>query len=139
MTERIPPGMDVETWADRQVREAVARGEFKDLPGFGKPLPGLDRPHDELWWIKEKLRRERLSLLPASLVLRKEAEDAHAAALGARSEGEVRRVLEAINEKIAAALRRPPEGPPLRLGLFDVEEVVREWRRRREGQEERGA
>ncbi|EME99111.1 DUF1992 domain-containing protein [Streptomyces mobaraensis NBRC 13819 = DSM 40847] len=131
MTERKPPGVDFETWADRQIREAAARGEFSDLPGFGKPLPGLDRPYDDMWWVKEKMRRENLSFLPPSLVLRKEAEDAHAAALGARSEREVRNVLAAINEKIAAALRRPPEGPPLNLTLFDVEDVVRVWRDQR--------
>jgi hypothetical protein len=71
-----------------------------------------------------------LSFLPPSLVLRKEAEDAHAAALAARSEREVRRILDEVNEKIGEALRRPPEGPPLNLAPFDVDAVVREWHAR---------
>ncbi|KNB53317.1 DUF1992 domain-containing protein [Streptomyces caatingaensis] len=131
MTERKPPGMDFETWADRQIREAADRGEFADLPGFGKPLPGLDRPYDEMWWVKEKMRRERISFLPPSLVLRKEAEDALAAARRAPLERELRRILAEINEKIAEALRRPPEGPPLNLVPFDVDQVAREWREER--------
>ncbi|MGI5340619.1 DUF1992 domain-containing protein [Streptomyces sp. CA-181903] len=131
MTERKPPGVDFETWADLQIREATERGDFSDLPGFGKPLPGLDRPYDAMWWVKEKMRRENLSFLPPSLVLRKEAEDAVEAASRAGSEREVRRIVTAINEKITEALRRPPEGPPLRLKPFDVETVVREWRERR--------
>jgi hypothetical protein len=53
----------------------MERGEFDNLPGAGKPIPALDKPHDELWWITQKLRRENLSYLPATLALRKEAED----------------------------------------------------------------
>ncbi|MFF8813742.1 DnaJ family domain-containing protein [Streptomyces pactum] len=131
MTERKPPGVSFETWADRQIREAEERGEFNELPGFGKPLPGLDRPYDDEWWVKEKMRREQLSYLPPALALRKEAEDALAAVERARSERQVREILAGINEKIAAALRRPPPGPPLQLTPFDIEQVVTDWRARR--------
>ncbi|MFI6816174.1 DUF1992 domain-containing protein [Nonomuraea sp. NPDC050328] len=72
MTGRKPPGMPFETWIDRQIREATERGEFDNLPGSGKPIPG-----DELWWIKQKLRSGNLSFpLPPTLALRKEAEQA---------------------------------------------------------------
>ncbi|MDG9705815.1 DUF1992 domain-containing protein [Streptomyces sp. DH37] len=131
MTERKPPGVDFETWADRQIREAAERGEFDDLPGMGEPLPDLDKPYDDLWWVRRKMRREGLSWLPPALALRKEAEDALAAARGARSEPEVRRILAEVDDRIRAALRMPPPGPPLGLKPFDVEEVVREWRRGR--------
>ncbi|MFE1792720.1 DUF1992 domain-containing protein, partial [Streptomyces sp. NPDC059525] len=33
-----------------------------------------------------------------------------------------------INEKIRAALRRPPPGPPLKLAEFDVEAVLAQRR-----------
>ncbi|MEU9146975.1 DUF1992 domain-containing protein [Streptomyces sp. NPDC048349] len=125
MTERKPPGVDVESWVDRQIREAADRGDFENLPGRGKPLPSLDAPYDELWWIKGKLHREGFSALPPSLALRKEAEDAREAALAARSERQAREILTEINEKIRAALRMPPQGPPLRLTEFDVEDVLR--------------
>ncbi|HEX5569195.1 MAG TPA: DUF1992 domain-containing protein [Streptomyces sp.] len=131
MTERKPPGADFESWADRQIREAAERGEFDGLPGAGRPLPALDGPYDELWWIKGKTSREGLSFLPPALALRKEAEDALAAAHRAPSQTRVRRIVAEINEKIRAALRRPPPGPPLNLTPFDVEQVVREWHERR--------
>ncbi|MET8013054.1 DUF1992 domain-containing protein [Streptomyces sp. NPDC005271] len=135
MTERKPPGISFETWADRQIREAEARGDFVNLPGIGKPLPHLDRPYDEQWWVKEKMRRENLSFLPPTLVLRKEAEDALAAAAEASSERAVREILSDVNDKIREAIRRPPPGPPLNLAPFDIDEVVREWQERQEPQE----
>ncbi|AVZ77603.1 DUF1992 domain-containing protein [Streptomyces lunaelactis] len=134
MTERKPPGVSFESWVDKQIREASERGDFKDLPGFGKPLPDDKAPYDELWWVKGKLHREGVSVLPPTLALRKEAEDAREAAAGAATEAEVRRVLTEVNEKITAAVRRPPPGPPLGLQPFDVDAAVRAWRAAREGQ-----
>ncbi|KWT60686.1 molecular chaperone DnaJ [Streptomyces albus subsp. albus] len=131
MTERKPPGVDFETWADRQIREAAERGDFTALPGFGKPLTGLDKPYDAMWWVKEKMSRENLSFLPPALALRKEAEDALEAAAQAPSERAVRRIIGEINAKIEAAVRQPPPGPPLKVEPFDVERVVSEWRERR--------
>jgi hypothetical protein len=132
MTERKPPGIGFQSWVERQIQEAMERGEFDNLPGAGKPIADLDKPHDELWWVKDKLRRENLSYLPATLALRKEAEDALAAALRARSEGQVRRILAAINRKILDGNRKAASGPPLNLMPFDEDRVVADWRGRRE-------
>jgi len=126
MTRRKPPGAGWESWIDQQVREAEERGEFKDLPGAGKPIPGLDKPFDELWWVKDKLRREGLTYMPPSVALRKEANDALAAASRANSEAEVRKIISAINEKIREANRKGIVGPPLMLVPYDVEQVGRE-------------
>jgi hypothetical protein len=131
MTERKPPGVSFETWADRQIREAEERGAFEGLTGRGKPLPSLNTPYDELWWIKGKMRREGLSFLPPSLVLRKAAEDALDAIAQAPSERQVRRIVAEINERIEAAIRRPPEGPPAGLVPLDVERTVADWREKR--------
>jgi hypothetical protein len=131
MTQRKPPGLPFESWVDRQIREATERGEFANLPGAGKPLRGEGKPYDEMWWVKEKMERENLSYLPPSLALRKEAQDARAAAVGAASEPQLRRIVAEINAKIEAALRTPLEGPPLNLRPLDVEELVAEWRRSR--------
>ncbi|MFP3986421.1 DUF1992 domain-containing protein [Streptomyces sp. E11-3] len=131
MTERKPPGVSFESWVDKQIREAEERGDFTELPGFGKPLPDADAPYDETWWIKRKMHREGVSVLPPTLALRKEAEDALAAAEQAVSEREARRLLTEVNEKIHAALARPLPGPPLGLAPFDVERLLSEWRARR--------
>ncbi|MFE5807467.1 MULTISPECIES: DUF1992 domain-containing protein [unclassified Streptomyces] len=134
MTERKPPGVSFESFVDRQIRQATERGDFESLPGYGKPLASLDAPYDELWWIKGKLHREGFAVLPPALALRKEAEDAREKVRGARTERQVRDVLTEINEKIRAALRMPPPGPPLGLTEFDVEAELEDWRRtRRDG------
>nr|WP_084701749.1 DUF1992 domain-containing protein [Streptacidiphilus anmyonensis] len=136
MTERKPAGLSFESWVDQQIREAQERGEFENLPGTGEPLPDVDEPYDELWWVKQKLAREGLSFLPPTLALRKEAEDALAAASAAASEAEVRRIVLEINEKIRTLLREPTQGPPLNLVPYDVEDVVADWRARRPAQPE---
>ncbi|MFF8276846.1 DUF1992 domain-containing protein [Streptomyces lateritius] len=128
MTERKPPGVSFESFVDKQIREAEERGEFRKLPGFGRPLDDDRAPYDELWWIKGKMHREGASVLPPALALRKEAEDAAEAVAAAVSETQVRRILGEINTKIAEALARPPAGPPLNLKPFDVERTVAEWR-----------
>jgi hypothetical protein len=132
MTERKPPGVDFESWVDKQIRDADARGEFDRLPGAGKPLPSdVESTYDELWWVKRKMAREGLSVLPPTLALRKEAEDALAAAVDAPTEGAARRIVEQINVKIRDVMFKPPPGPPLGLKPYDVEEVVGRWRERR--------
>ncbi|MEV7008840.1 DUF1992 domain-containing protein [Streptosporangium sp. NPDC051022] len=132
MTERKPPGVSFETWIDRQIREATERGEFDDLPGTGRPLPGEGRPHDEMWWIKQKMQAENLSFpLPGTLALRKEAEESRAAAVDARTEAEARRIIGDINDKIRESYGKSLSGPPLVQPLIDVEEVLADWRTRR--------
>jgi len=136
MTERKPPGVPFESWVDKQIREAERRGEFAQLAGVGKPLPdGTDTAYDELWWIKRKMAREGLSVLPPTLALRKEAEDTLAAALRAPTERLVRKLVEDVNVKIRDLMFKPPPGPPLGLKPYDVEEVVRRWRELREAAE----
>jgi Domain of unknown function (DUF1992) len=127
MTRRKPPGAHWESWIDRQIREAEERGEFDDLPGAGRPIPDLDKPFDEMWWVKNKLRDEGLSYMPPSVALRKEMHDAVRAAARARTESDVRRIITDINEKIRDANRKTIAGPPLMLMPFDVERVIREW------------
>ena len=131
MSERKPPGVGFETWVERQIREATERGEFDNLPGAGRPIDGLDEPHDELWWVKQKLRREHFAYLPPTIALRKQAEEALEAAARAGSEDAVRRIVADINAKIIEGNRKAASGPPLNLAPLDVERVVRAWRGRR--------
>jgi hypothetical protein len=133
VTRRKPRGTSWESWIDRQVREAEQRGEFDDLPGAGRPIPDLDKPLDELWWVKDKLRREGLTYMAPSVALRKEATDALRAAMQATSEAEVREILAVINEKIRDAHRKTIAGPPLMIVPYDVDRVVREWRAQHPG------
>ncbi len=133
MTRRKPRGMRWESWIDRQVREAEERGEFEDLPGAGQPIPDLDKPHDELWWVKDKLRREGLTYMSPSVALRKQAHDALRAASRAKSEAEVRKIITDINAEIREANSQGIAGPALMLVPYDVEGVVRDWREQHPG------
>ncbi|MFE6523811.1 DUF1992 domain-containing protein [Streptomyces sp. NPDC057794] len=132
MTERKPPGVEFGSWVDKQIRDAEARGEFDRLPGAGRPLPpDVESTYDELWWVKRKMAREGLSVLPPALALRKEAEDALLAAYAAPTERMVRKIIGEINDRIREMMFKPPPGPPLGKKPYDVEDVVRQWRERR--------
>ncbi len=124
-------GASFESLIDKQIREATERGAFDDLPGAGKPIAGLDQPHDELWWIKDKLRREEASYTPPTLLLRKEAAEIVERAGELHSEAAVRELVGDLNRRIVDAIRKPTSGPPLGRGPVDVERVVSEWRQRR--------
>ena len=131
MTQRKPAGVRFETWIDRQIRRAAERGEFDNLPGHGKPLPGLDRPREEMWWVKQKLRREKLSYLPPTLALRKEVHDTLEAARAAPTEGAAREIVTRLNQTIVEANRAPLRGPAVMLRPVNVERFLGEWRRAR--------
>ena len=130
MTERKPFGVSWETWIDRQVREGMERGDFDDLPGHGKPIASLDKPRDELWWVKDKLRREGVSYLPPTLQVRKDLDDAREAIAASTKEAEVRQILDEINAKIRTINAQATSGPPSNLMPLDVERTVDEWRER---------
>ena len=44
--------------------EAREAGVFDNLPGAGKPLPGLADGYDALWWVKQRVKREQISHPP---------------------------------------------------------------------------
>lgn len=48
----------LEMIADDKIRTAYSRGEFDNLPGFGKPSPIIDEPYDPNWWLRRKLASE---------------------------------------------------------------------------------
>ncbi|MBA2555425.1 MAG: DUF1992 domain-containing protein [Geodermatophilaceae bacterium] len=132
MTERKPVGMSVETWVDKQIREAQERGEFDNLPGAGKPIPGRGQADDEMWWLKQYMAREKLTMaLPTSLQIRKEAEDIQTRVAKERRESQVRRIVDELNDRIRREIRHATAGPPLRLGPLDVDAVVEAWREQR--------
>ena len=129
MAEPKPPGVNWDSWVERQIRESMERGEFDNLPGLGKPLR-FEGPDDELWWIRDKLRREQVSDLPPALALRKELDDTLDRIAGARTEAEVRRLVAAINDRIVYVNSHTTSGPPSNLVPLDVERLVEEWRQR---------
>jgi hypothetical protein len=47
--------------AENQIRRMIEEGKFDNLPGAGKPIPDIDEPYDENWWLKSFLKREGIT------------------------------------------------------------------------------
>src|SRR5438093_718156 len=129
MTERKPPGRSWESWLEEQIRQAREDGAFDNLEGAGKPLPDLDQGYDPDWWAKKLVRREQVSALPPALELLRKVEVEMARIWKARDEAEVRARVAAMNTEISRANTRISEGPASRLGVFDADAIVGQWRR----------
>ena len=128
MAQNKPAGMSWESFVERQIREAQEAGEFEHLPGFGKPIPELDEPEDDLWWVKNLLKRERLSLLPPSLEILRTVELGLAAIWSLGCESEVRKAVAELNEKIRRANFAITWGPPSTMSRLEPDEIVAQWR-----------
>jgi hypothetical protein len=115
-------------WVDLQVQRAIERGEFDDLPGQGKPLPPTD--DDPNWWLKKLIEREKISVLPEALQLRKDDAELDALLDRQGSERVVREMLEAFNRRIVNARRQLQGGPAVITPLRDVDAEVTAWRAR---------
>ncbi|QEO10738.1 DUF1992 domain-containing protein [Protaetiibacter larvae] len=131
---RTPTDADRVAAAEIAMQQALRRGDFENLPGAGKPLPGIGdgRVHDPDWWIRRKIEREQLrGIGPAAFTLR--AEDA---GLDARLDTliraeEVRAALEDFNRRVIEARRQLLGGPPVITPLRDVEAELAAWAERR--------
>lgn len=129
--------------AERRIREAMARGEFDDLPGAGKPLDLRDAD-DPDWWIRRKIAEERLgdelgddAREPASAIpvfaLRREAKGFPESLRGLGDERRVREVLDDYNarvkrDRLAPSFELPPGMRVVIAPLIDVDDMVRRWR-----------
>jgi hypothetical protein len=130
MTQKKPPGKTWESFIEQQIREAMEAGAFDNLQGKGQPIPDLGIERDPLWWAKKLVEREKVSLTPPALALRRDVEQALERLPRMRDEAEVRRTLEALNAQIRKLNATVAEGPPTNLAPLDVEAIVRQWRQR---------
>jgi hypothetical protein len=120
-------------WVDQQLRIAMERGDFDNLPGAGKPIKDLGVQHDPDWWLKRLIEREKISgVLPPALQLRKDDAELDARLDRHTAESEVRRLLEDFTARVMKARYTPVDGPPLVTMPRDLEAEVVRWRERRE-------
>ncbi|GAA2237464.1 DUF1992 domain-containing protein [Herbiconiux moechotypicola] len=123
-----------------QIRQAMRRGDFDDLPGAGKPLTGLGPSHDPDWWIRRKIEREQLTGLgPPALTLRTEHAELDDRLDRLHTEREVRDTLHDFNRRVIEARRQLLGGPPVITPTRDVETEVAAWRDRRSERSRRAA
>ena len=129
-----------ETWVDLQVRRAMERGDFDNLPGAGKPIKDLGTEHDPDWWVKRLVQREQVTgVLPPALQLRKDDAELDDRLDRLTVEREVRQEVEDFNARVMRARYTPVDGPPLVTQPRDVEATVEAWRQRREARRRRQA
>lgn len=125
-------------WVDLQVKRAMERGEFDNLPGQGEPLGDLGPPEDRDWWLKGLIAREQISgVLPAALQLRKEDLELDDVLDREVLERSVREEVEDFNRRIVEARRQLQGGPPVVTPTRDIEVEVERWRERRRGRHTR--
>jgi hypothetical protein len=119
------------TWdrlAEERIQAAQAEGQFDNLPGFGKPIPGIDEPHDELWWVKDKLKREQISHVPPALAIRLDVEHTLAQIDKLPTESEARQAIAALNERIRKASFAVIWGPSVDVMPLDPDEIIVRWK-----------
>lgn len=116
---------------ENRIREAMAQGAFENLPGAGQPIPDLDEPYDELWWIRKWLRREGIRLVPESLARRREFLARVQQIWHLSEEADVRRAVAGLNADVARWNATTTQGPATTIAGLDPDETVRRWRERR--------
>jgi Domain of unknown function (DUF1992) len=118
-------------WVDLQVRRAIARGDFANLPGAGKPLH-LPEQHDPDWWVKRLIEREKITgVAPPAIALRHEDADLDDTIDREWGQEGVRRVVEEFNRRVIEARRQLTGGPPVITKPRDPDVEVERWQERR--------
>ncbi|HWT34449.1 MAG TPA: DUF1992 domain-containing protein [Microbacterium sp.] len=127
-------------YVETVIQQAIRRGEFDDLPGAGKPLPGLGDHHDPDWWIRRKIQTEKLTGLgPPALMLRVEDRELDERLDRLHRESDVREAVEDFNRRVVEARRQLLGGPPVVTPTRDVDEAVRAWRERKDARDRAAA
>jgi hypothetical protein len=127
-----PTAADRAAYVETAIQQAIRRGDFDNLPGAGKPLPGLDGRHDPDWWIRRKIESEHLTGLgPPALTLRSEDAALDDRLDGMHREQDVRAAIDDFNRRVKEARRQLLGGPPVVTQLRDPDYSVRAWRERR--------
>ncbi|MFT4280421.1 DUF1992 domain-containing protein [Microbacterium sp.] len=132
-TAATPGPSERAMYVESAIQQAIRRGDFDDLPGYGKPLEGLGDHHDPDWWIRRKIQTEKLTGLgPPALQLRVEHAEFEDRVDALRREREVREYVADFNRRIIEARRQLLGGPPVVTPMRDEDAEVAAWHHRRQ-------
>lgn len=111
------------------LEQAIARGDFDDLPGAGRPLD-LPPSHDPDWWIRQRLAEDdvdRDALLPVVVLLRREYEQRDGTLAELPTEQLVREYAAEFTQRVHEDRR---ENPLARMMApeMDPDDAVERWR-----------
>lgn len=112
-----------------ELEQAIARGDFDDLPGAGKPLD-LPASPDPDWWIRQRLAEDdvdRDALLPVVMLLRREYERRDDTLVELRSEQAVREFAAEFTQRVHEDRRANPLARMMAPEM-DPEDAVERWR-----------
>jgi Domain of unknown function (DUF1992) len=124
-----PPMEPDQARIESAIEQAIARGDFDDLPGAGKPLD-LPPTHDPNWWIKQRLAEDdvdRDALLPTVVLLRREYERRDETLVELPTEQLVREYAADFTQRV----REDRRGTPLARMMapeMDPDDAVARWR-----------
>lgn len=124
-----PPMAPDQARLESAMDAAIARGDFADLPGAGKPLK-MPSTNDPDWWIKQRIAEDdvdRDALLPVVMLLRREYERRAETLIALRDETAVREYAEDFTRRVREDRARTPGARTLAPEL-DPEAAVVQWR-----------
>ncbi|ALJ21626.1 J-domain-containing protein [Microbacterium sp. No. 7] len=131
-TTAVPTPDQRAMYVETAIQQAMRRGDFDDLPGYGRPIEGLGDHHDPDWWIRRKIQREQLTGLgPPALMLRVEHAELAERLDALTREHDVRAYVEDFNRRVVEARRQLLGGPPVVTPLHDPDAEVSAWHARR--------
>lgn len=126
--ERFDTVGQIESIADRLIRQGQDRGEFDDLPGAGEPIADLDDERPAGWWADRWIATQKS--LVAAEELRAERAVIRTRALNRESVSDLRSDIEQLNALIVEH-NRTAQRRDHRVDPVDLNDAILVWYRLR--------
>ncbi|TWT43594.1 hypothetical protein KOR42_44120 [Thalassoglobus neptunius] len=128
MGERKPAHQPWEGFIEQRIQDAQSEGEFDNLSGHGKPISGVEKVLESDWWLKDKLKREQLSIVPPLIDARRDIEQTLNEIKTLANEDFVRAELEKLNQRVLQAIQSPSPSPPIVVVPVNIEREIARWK-----------
>ncbi len=112
---------------ERRILDAMAEGQFENLPGSGKPLK-LETPtpgHEDVWWALRMLKQANVTT--DEIRYRREIDRVRESLQSASTESDVRRIVREVNGWILKLNTLGTNAIPTSLAPIEEERAVQEF------------